>query len=101
MYIVQNSNVTIGYTVKVNPPLSFSPLILSPYKTTLASFLLSFHRCGRCTEEGLMYIFFKDFIYLFFREGKEEEREGETHQCVATSCAPPIGDPAPQCRHVP
>ena len=34
------------------------------------------------------------FIYLFtFRErGREEEREGEKHQCVVASCTPPTGD---------
>ena len=33
-------------------------------------------------------------FYLFFRErGKEGEREGEKHQCVVASCAPP-GDQA-------
>ena len=36
---------------------------------------------------------FKDFVYLFFRErGKEGEREGEKHQCVVASHAPPTGD---------
>ena len=30
-----------------------------------------------------MTFFFKDFIYLLFREGgREGEREGEKHQCV-------------------
>ena len=42
--------------------------------------------------------FLKDFIYLFiylliFRErGKEEEREGEKHQCVVASHMPPTRD---------
>ena len=35
----------------------------------------------------------KDFIYLFFREsGRKEEREGEKHQPVVASNAPPTGD---------
>ena len=37
--------------------------------------------------------FLKDFIYLFYREG-ETEREGEKHQCVVDSRAPPTGYPA-------
>ena len=31
------------------------------------------------------------FIY-FYREGREGEREGEKHQCVLVSHAPPTGD---------
>ena len=38
-----------------------------------------------------IYIF-KDFIYLFLERGKEGEREGEKHQCVVASQAPPTGD---------
>ena len=39
------------------------------------------------------FFFFKDFICLFFRERRREgEREGEKHQCVVASCAPPTGD---------
>ena len=41
----------------------------------------------------LAVFIFKDFIYLFFRErGREKEREGEKHQCVAASHTPPAGD---------
>ena len=37
-------------------------------------------------------LFFKDFIYLFFRgRRREEEREGEKYQLVA-SCMPPTRD---------
>ena len=36
-------------------------------------------------------IFFKDFIYLFLEEEKGG-REGEKHQCVVASHAPPTGD---------
>ena len=36
----------------------------------------------------------KILFILFFREGKGGEREGEKHQCVVASCAPPTGDPA-------
>ena len=31
-------------------------------------------------------------LFICFREGKGEEREGEKHQCVVTSHAPPTGD---------
>ena len=40
----------------------------------------------------LHVFFFKDFIYLFLERGREGEREGEKHQCVAASHAPRIGD---------
>ena len=41
----------------------------------------------------LQTYFLKDFIYFIFRQkGKEGEREGEKHQCVVVSCAPPTGD---------
>ena len=34
----------------------------------------------------------KSCFFFFFRErGREEEREGEKHQCVVTSCAPLLG----------
>ena len=33
-------------------------------------------------------LFWKDFIYLFL---ESREREGEKHQCVVASCAPPTG----------
>ena len=37
--------------------------------------------------------FFKDFIHFIFRQrGSEGGREGEKHQCVAASHAPPTGD---------
>ena len=36
--------------------------------------------------------FLKDFIYLFLERGREGEREGEKHQCVVASQAPPTGD---------
>ena len=44
--------------------------------------------------KNLNEIIFKKIFYLFiFRErGREGEREGEKHQCVVASCAPPTGD---------
>ena len=55
---------------------------------------------GRCCTgspliktNDLFYLFtFKDFIYLFLERGREREREGETHQCVAASHTPSTGD---------
>ena len=38
------------------------------------------------------FLFFKDFIHLFLETGKGGEREGEKHQCVVASPAPPTGD---------
>ena len=38
------------------------------------------------------HVYFKDFIYLFLERGEGGEREGEKHQCVIASCAPPTGD---------
>ena len=35
---------------------------------------------------------FKDFIYIYIlQKGREREREGEKHQCVVASHAPPTG----------
>ena len=39
----------------------------------------------------VILVFLKDFIYVFFKEGKGGEREGEK-QCVVASCMPPTGD---------
>ena len=37
-------------------------------------------------------IIFKRFYLFIFREkGREGEREGEKHQCVVATCAPPTG----------
>ena len=39
-----------------------------------------------------IFFFLKHFIYLFLEREREGEREGEEHQCVAASRAPPTGD---------
>ena len=39
-----------------------------------------------------MDYFLKDFTYLFLERRKEEEKEGEKHQCVVASHVPPTGD---------
>ena len=53
---------------------------------------------GASTSPGLLIftLFLKEIIYLLiFRErGREGEREGEKHQCVVASLAPPTGDSA-------
>ena len=39
--------------------------------------------CLSCMALDKVFYFFKDFIYLFFRERRRKgEREGEKHQCV-------------------
>ena len=35
--------------------------------------------------------FRKYFVYLFLERGRKGEREGEKHQCVVVSLAPPTG----------
>ena len=39
-----------------------------------------------------MDYFLKDFTYLFLERRKEEEKEGEKHQCVVASHVPPTRD---------
>ena len=41
----------------------------------------------------MIYLFFKDFIYLFLDRGKEGEREGEKQQCVVASPVLPYWGP--------
>ena len=41
------------------------------------------------TEVNLKSCFLKDFYFFIFRERR---REGEKHQCVVASSAPPTGD---------
>ena len=38
-----------------------------------------------------IYLFFKDFIYLFLDRGEGNEWEGEKHQCVVAYHTPPPG----------
>ena len=51
--------------------------------------LMSLHKNG-VKVPFFIYLFFKDFIY--FQRGREGETEGEKHQCVVASHAPPTGD---------
>ena len=49
--------------------------------------------CARVNCNTIYFLFFKDFIYLVFRQrGREGERKGKKRQCVVASCAPPNGD---------
>ena len=41
---------------------------------------------------GFMPYFKRFYLFIFRDRGREEEREGEKHQCVVASCAPPTGD---------
>ena len=42
---------------------------------------------------SLYFLFFKDFIHLFFRQrGREGEREGQKYQCMFATCMPLTGD---------
>ena len=42
----------------------------------------------------IVFYFLKIFIYLFILRRREGKREGEKHQCVVASCAPPTRNPA-------
>ena len=44
------------------------------------------------SRQNRLVVFFKYFIYLFLERGREGDREGEKHQCVVASCAPPTGN---------
>ena len=39
-----------------------------------------------------VFFYFKDFIYLSLERGREGKGEGEKHQCMAASWAPPTED---------
>ena len=39
-----------------------------------------------------LYFFLRFYLFIFRERGGEGEREGEKHQCVVASCAPPTGD---------
>ena len=39
-----------------------------------------------------IFYLFKDCIYLFLERGREEEKDGEEHQCVVASCVHLTGD---------
>ena len=40
----------------------------------------------------ISFLNFLDFIHLFLERGEGREKEGEKHQGVVASCAPPTGD---------
>ena len=39
-------------------------------------------------------LFLRFYLFIFRERGREGEREGEKHQCVVASSAPPTGDMA-------
>ena len=41
-----------------------------------------------------LYFFLRFYLFIFRERGGEGEREGEKHQCVVASHAPPTGDQA-------
>ena len=38
------------------------------------------------------FIFLRFYVFIFRQKGREGESEGEKHQCVVSSRAPPTGD---------
>ena len=52
---------------------------------------------GRELYHYICFLFLRFHLFCFLERGREGEREGEKHQCVAAS---PQG-PGLQCRHVP
>ena len=48
-------------------------------------------KCGTYLKTGCLFL--KKILFTFFREsGREEEREGEKHQCVVVFCMPSTGN---------
>ena len=39
-----------------------------------------------------IYLFLRFYLLIFREKGRERDREGEKHQCVVASHAPPTGD---------
>ena len=78
--------------------------ILTPYQMyqwdVLPFCRLSFYFIDDFLYCAKPFYVFKDCIYLFSERKGGREREGEKHQCVVASYAPPRG-PGPQPRHVP
>ena len=52
------------------------------------------HGYGAHSEMGgsFSFSFFRFYLFIFRERGKEGEREGEEHQCVVASHAPPTVD---------
>ena len=57
------------------------------FRAKESSITVGYFNMGKCNPPNH---FFQDFVYLNRGEGKE--KEGEKHQCVVASHAPPIGD---------
>ena len=53
---------------------------------------LSLERMTNFIFTAKHFVFFKKhFIYFFLKKGEGKEKEGEKHQCVVASHAPPTG----------
>ena len=81
-----------GTFIFKQPILQTLNLCMSPHICFIAK---SVRLCG--VPQFFIFIFKK---ILFIRE-REEEREGEKHQCVVASCMPPTRDLASNPGHVP
>ena len=76
--------------------LSQAPHFLDPpycllhelYQVQTQILAMAFLRWREVDQFLFCLSFFKDFIYLFLERGREEEREGEKHQCVVASHIP-------------
>ena len=70
-----------------SPP---SPQMLGHTVTHISSLPLSQYPSQR---RIYLFIYFKDFIYLFLNRGEGREKEGEEHQCVVASTGDLAGNP--------
>ena len=53
---------------------------------------LGLHWAEALLEAQRILFFFFKILFIFRERGRERQREGEKHQCVVASCAPPTGD---------
>ena len=75
----------------VSPQLETSerePMFLLHIEVSLPLFLPPFSSKNNKILKKIL----RFYLYTFLERGKEEEREGEKHQCVVASHVPPSGD---------
>ena len=53
------------------------------------------------SESAIYVSFFFKILFIFRQRGREGEREGEKHQCVVATHAPPNWGPGLKPKHVP